>query len=281
MAEAKKAQKPSLKLQKVFEDDTFDLGSLYNGYYKAADSGFGGEGTFEGAWEAICSRENLILPHLAYPNANNSPFKFAWAHAWSLLSSAIPAATGVSMFMMPTQSYGNYWIPLYDQSYPQNPAFSKATLTGTITTFGGLMAYAWSSVEKVTKEDLTQADETVSNNDNNILYKMINYKNEQVPEEQRTKESELKTLKFSFGLNKYKVVNSQFNGKQICLQADGNQESMMLFKCPEGIIGFNWASSEYKGDRMKVGSLKGIGSNVFTFYNELVDRELITGDKWE
>lgn len=266
-AEATKKSKgapPIAKLNKLYEDDSFDLNSLYNGYYKDL-----GE-NFEAAWETIqttCNEKKMTMQHLAYSQT--------WAQAWSFLASAIPLTTGCSLFFLPANAYASYAISLYDASYPQNPKFADATVSGG--KFNGLLAHAWSVNMEVTQEDLTTKLQKVDANDNTIIGKLIGYKESSG----KAVQMELSKMKFDFACNKYKVIKAEFQGDQFMISASGNQECIMFFKAPEGILGVNWATKEYKGDRFNVGSLNGYSSAVQSFYNELVERELLTGEKFE
>merc|ERR1719483_1919942 len=75
-------------------------------------------------------------------------------------------------------------------------------------------------------------------------------------------------------------VLSEFFGDQMYVVAQGNNESIVLFKFPDGIIAFNWASAEYKGARKNVGSMANGLSDCIGFVNELVEREMIGGEKF-
>merc|ERR1719285_710171 len=57
-------------------------------------------------------------------------------------------------------------------------------------------------------------------------------------------------------------------------------ESIALFKTPDGIIAFNWVSTEYKGNRKNVGSMANGLSDCIGFVNELIEREMLGGEKF-
>merc|ERR1719295_1031181 len=141
------------------------------------------------------------------------------------LAQVIPKATGYSFFMLPSDNYATYQIPIYD-----NP----------------------------------------------IIYDLITYNKNT---DMKTKNS-LKTKKFDFAMNQYKASRAEFQGDQMYVVAQGNNESMVLFKTVDGIIGFNWASTEYKGNRKNVGSMSNGLSDCIGFVNELIEREMIGGEKF-
>jgi len=254
-----------IPLRKVFEDEEYNLQAENQGYYCQQLSCE----NMAGAWDTLANYKMDAL-------ANGS--QTLTAGFW-FLAQIIPKTTGYSFFMLPAKAYSSYAIPLYDNTfYRQNPkgADWKAKTTNN-TSFEGFKAHAWECMKTVTDPDtLTQKQENQTCNDNTILYDLISYKKDT---DAKTKAS-LKTKKFDFAMNQYKASRAEFQGEQMYIVAQGNNESIALFKTPMGILGFNWASTEYKGDRRPVGSMANGLSDCIGFVNELVEREMLEGEKF-
>lgn len=272
MAEAAPAEKKLHfpKMKDIFEDTEFDLSSICN-KEACVDT------NLAASWNKITG-SGWKIPNVAAGYQQ-------WPAAWNLLAKAIPELTGVSLMFLPAANYQSYQPNLYTQApyYQMNPKSApggelkvKAGDKVSDVAFYGLCAHGWSAEQDVYKEDLTSSKEQVVCNDNIIIGKLIAYSENS----DAAFKAELSRLKFDFALNKYKVIKTEFKGPHCWIKAEGNQECMMLFKGPDGIMVFNWAMKEYKGNRVKVGSLKGKSSDVQNFYDELYELELLTGDKW-
>jgi len=250
-----------IPIRKVFEDEEYNLMAENQGYYCQQLQCE----NMAGAWETLGNYKMAAL-------ANGA--QTLTAGFW-FLAQVIPKATGYSFFMLPSDNYATYQIPIYDNQYPQNP--KGADWAATCNKFEGFKAHAWKCNKTVTNpETLEQTTEMKDCNDNTIIYDLITYNKNT---DMKTKNS-LKTKKFDFAMNQYKASRAEFQGDQMYVVAQGNNESMVLFKTVDGIIGFNWASTEYKGNRKNVGSMSNGLSDCIGFVNELIEREMIGGEKF-
>jgi len=250
-----------IPIRKVFEDEEYNLMAENQGYYCQQLQCE----NMAGAWETLGNYKMAAL-------ANGA--QTLTAGFW-FLAQVIPKATGYSFFMLPSDNYATYQIPIYDNQYPQNP--KGADWAATCAKFEGFKAHAWKCNKTVTNpETLEQTTEMKDCNDNTIIYDLITYNKNT---DMKTKNS-LKTKKFDFAMNQYKASRAEFQGDQMYVVAQGNNESMVLFKTVDGIIGFNWASTEYKGNRKNVGSMSNGLSDCIGFVNELIEREMIGGEKF-
>jgi len=250
-----------IPIRKVFEDEEYNLMAENQGYYCQQLQCE----NMAGAWETLGNYKMAAL-------ANGA--QTLTAGFW-FLAQVIPKATGYSFFMLPSDNYATYQIPIYDNQYPQNP--KGADWAAQCNKFEGFKAHAWKCNKTVTNpETLEQTTEMKDCNDNTIIYDLITYNKNT---DMKTKNS-LKTKKFDFAMNQYKASRAEFQGDQMYVVAQGNNESMVLFKTVDGIIGFNWASTEYKGNRKNVGSMSNGLSDCIGFVNELIEREMIGGEKF-
>lgn len=268
MADAKVKLVP---IRKVFDDEEFNLAAENQGYYCQQLQCE----NLSGAMETLGSYKMADL-------ANGA--QTLTAGFW-FLAQIIPKATGYSFFMLPTTAYATYQIPLFDNTYPQNPksadwstkVLNPLAPAGPAGKFEGFKAHGWECVKKVTDPDtLEQSDKVMQCNDNTILYDLITYNK---GTDAKTKAT-LKTKKFDFACNQYKASRADFQGDQMYVVGQGNNESIVLFKTPDGILAFNWASQEYKGNRKNVGSMANGLSDCIGFVNELVEREMLNGEKF-
>jgi len=259
------AKKKLLKLRKVFDDeDQFDLAALQGGYYAQSLGA-----NLSAAWGVL---EQYKMDALAL-GAQTTLAPGFW-----FLAQVIPQATGYSMFFLPKSNYDSYVIPLYDNTYAQNPKGAewgaKVNANGK---FEGFKAHGWTCTKKVTDPDtLETSDQQVQCNDNTIIYQMIMYKQ---GADKKTKDG-MGSMRFDFAMNQYKANKADFKGNQMWVSAQGNNENIMIFKQPMGIIGFNWPTLEYKGDRVPVGSISNGVSDCISFVNELIEKEMLDGEKW-
>jgi len=255
------AAKKLIPIRKIFDDEEYNLQAENNGYYCQQLQCE----NLSGAWETLGGYKMAAL-------ANGA--QTLTAGFW-FLAQIVPKATGYSFFMLPADHYKDYQIPLYDNKYPQNP---KGADWGTqVDNFEGFKAHAWKCNKTVTNPDTLEQSLVMSQcNDNTIIYDLITYKKDTDP---KTKNS-LKTKKFDFACNQYKASRAEFAGDQMYVVAQGNNESMVLFKTPDGILAFNWASKEYKGNRANVGSMSNGLSDCIGFVNELIEREMLGGEKF-
>jgi len=259
------AKKKLLKLRKVFDDeDQFDLAALHGGYYAQSLGA-----NLSAAWGVL---EQYKMDALAL-GAQTTLAPGFW-----FLAQVIPQATGYSMFFLPKSNYDSYVIPLYDNTYAQNPKGAewgaKVNANGK---FEGFKAHGWTCTKKVTDPDtLETSDQQVQCNDNTIIYQMIMYKQDA---DKKTKDG-MGSMRFDFAMNQYKANKADFKGNQMWVSAQGNNENIMIFKQPMGIIGFNWPTLEYKGNRVPVGSISNGVSDCIGFVNELIEKEMLDGEKW-
>jgi len=259
------AKKKLLKLRKVFDDeDQFDLAALQGGYYAQSLGA-----NLSAAWGVL---EQYKMDALAL-GAQTTLAPGFW-----FLAQVIPQATGYSMFFLPKSNYDSYVIPLYDNTYAQNPKGAewgaKVNANGK---FEGFKAHGWTCTKKVTDPDtLETSDQQVQCNDNTIIYQMIMYKQDA---DKKTKDG-MGSMRFDFAMNQYKANKADFKGNQMWVSAQGNNENIMIFKQPMGIIGFNWPTLEYKGNRVPVGSISNGVSDCIGFVNELIEKEMLDGEKW-
>jgi len=266
MADASK--KKLLKLRKVFDDeDQFDLAAVQGGYYVPHLGA-----NLSAAWGVL---EQFKMDAIAN-GAQTSLAPGFW-----FLAQVIPQATGYSMFILPKSNYGSYAIPLYDNTYPQNPKSVPNGDWGAAINqngkFEGFKAHGWTCTKKVTDPDtLETTDKPVQCNDNTIIYNIITYNKDT---DKKTKDN-MGTMKFDFAMNQYKANRADFKGDQMWVSAQGNNENIMIFKQPMGIIGFNWPTLEYKGNRTPVGSISNGISDCISFVNELIEKEMLDGEKW-
>jgi len=251
-----------IPLRKVFEDEDYNLMAENQGYYCQQLQCE----NMSGAWETLGNYKMAAL-------ANGA--QTLTAGFW-FLAQVIPKATGYSFFMLPSTAYNTYQIPIYDNQYPQNP--KGAEWQASCAKFEGFKAHAWKCMKTVTNpETLEQTQEMKDCNDNTIIYDLISYNKSTT--DAKTKNS-LKTKKFDFACNQYKASRAEFQGDQMYVVAQGNNESIALFKTPDGILAFNWASTEYKGNRKNVGSMANGLSDCIGFVNELIEREMLGGEKF-
>jgi len=265
------AVKKLVPIRKVFDDEDFDLSAENQGYYCQQLQCE----NLSGAMETLGNYKMAALADGA---------QTLTAGFW-FLAHIIPKATGYSFFMLPSNAYSTYHIPLYDPNYPQNPksadwntkVLNPHDKAGPAAKFEGFKAHGWQCTKKVTDPDtLEQSDKVMECNDNTILYDLITYNK---GTDAKTKNL-LKTKKFDFACNQYKAQRAEFQGDQMYVVAQGNNESIVLFKTPDGILCFNWASVEYKGNRPNVGSMSNGLSDCIGFVNELIEREMLGGEKF-
>jgi len=252
-----------IPIRKVFEDEEYNLKAENNNYYCQQLSCE----NMAGAWETLGNYKMVDL-------ANGA--QTLTAGFW-FLAQVMPKATGYSFFMLPASAYTTYQIPIFDQQYPQNPKGPDWQAICS-SKFEGFKAHGWKCMKTVTDPvTLDPSQEMKDCNDNTIIYDLISYN--KTTTDAKTKNS-LKTKKFDFAMNQYKASRAEFQGDQMYVVAQGNNESIVLFKFPDGIIAFNWASAEYKGNRKNVGSMANGLSDCIGFVNELVEREMIGGEKF-
>jgi len=255
------AAKKLIPIRKIFDDEEYNLAAENNGYYCQQLQCE----NLSGAWETLGGYKMAAL-------ANGA--QTLTAGFW-FLAQIVPKATGYSLFMLPTTAYATYIIPLFDNQYPQNP--KSADWQTQVDKFEGFKAHGWKCMKKVTDPDTLEVSEQMSQcNDNTIIYDLITYNK---GTDAKTKNS-LKTKKFDFACNQYKAQRAEFQGDQMYVVAQGNNESIALFKTPDGILAFNWASTEYKGNRAQVGSMSNGLSDCIGFVNELIEREMLNGEKF-
>lgn len=268
MADASK--KKIIDLRKIFDDEEYNLAAENQGWYCQQLQCE----NLQGAWDTLGGYSIKALAN----GAQNLQ-----AGYW-FLAQIVPKVTGYSMFVLPDNAFKSYQIPLFDNTYPQNPKSLpeggwKAAISGG-GKFEGFKNYGWTCEKNVTdQETLLTSKQQVQCNDNTIIYNIMTY--DQAKTDPKTKAS-LGTAKFDFACNQYKANRADFKGNQVWVSGIGNNENIMIFRHPSAIIGFNWPTLEYKGpgNRTPVGSVaKGI-SDCIGFINELIEREMLDGEKW-
>lgn len=267
MADAapKKSKKAKLlNINKIFEDNSHDIAAQYNGYYKSLGN------NWEDVFNWMETNNFGTIPAVAGCMATQPAL-------WSCWATQIPAATGISVFFVPSDEKLQYTFQLYDNTYPQNEG-AKKKYNAQVAKFNGLLAHGWSCTETKTvmeDGDLKEKEVQATCNDNIILQSLWAYKLDKATDDELR---DLAKLKFDFACNKYKVVkvDCSEDKKTLKLNCTGNGENMIIIRWEEGVMGFNWADMGYQGDaRKKVGSLRGIGNSVVNFWNSLVEKEMV------
>lgn len=260
------------------DDDETPFATLHNSSYVAW------MGTNPaGAWDKIAEwkLDSIMCGHQQNPNYNAN-----WQIPHNFLCYAMPALTGISFAYISSQNYGDYMSYIYDPQYVMNPATSKAANVkiNPQTPFSGFKAIAWSCDKEVINPETLEKVPTPTNiNENSILYAIISYKTKADMdkfEKPLPTSPDVPALKsrFDFAMNmdySTKALAGNDSGEMyLCAQAAN--EVIFFCKVQEGIIILNWPTSEYKGTRTPVGSLKGKMTQAQDFINHLAEKEIVT-----
>jgi len=272
--------KKLLKLKNIVtnEDDDTPFAGMHNNSYQAW-MGTNPSGAFDkiAEWKL----DAIMCGHQQNPNFNQN-----WQIPHNFLCYALPELTGVSFSYISAANYGDYMSYIYDPQYPQNPTTMKMdnVAANPNTPFAGLKAIAWSVDKEVTDpETLEKVKKPTQINENNILYAVISYKTKadmalfEKPLPNQPNSPPLKS-RFDFAMNmdySTKAIAGNDSGEMfLCAQAAN--EVIFIVKVQEGIIILNWATTEYKGSRKPVGSLRGYMSQAQDFIGALVEKEIIS-----
>jgi len=269
-----------LKIKNVVnnEDDETPFAGMHNNLY-ANWMGTNLSGAFDkiAEWKL----DNIIYGSTQHPNHSQN---YTVPH--SFLCYALPELTGVSFSYISANNYGDYMSYIFDPNYPRNPntVAQEDVKENPNTPFCGLKAMAWSCKKAVLNpETLEEEKKDTAINENNILYAVISYKTKanlalfEKPMPHAPDAPPLKT-KFDFAMNmdySTKALDGNDYG-EMYLCAEKNNEIIFFCKVQEGIIILNWATTEYKGDRKKVGSLRGKMAEAQDFINQLAEKEIIS-----
>lgn len=195
-------------------------------------------------------------------------------------STVIPRYTGVSLCYCHSQNNDNMQVWLWDKEYKVNPNSApggdwKSSFPEHVGGYAGFKPHQWSCEVTVTNEDLTESKKVEAQNDNSLFWEMKCF------DGTAASLRKLKTLKFSFAGNRYKVVNSAKSGGTDCaLVATGSGEALAAVKTKEGFLAMNWAiKDKYKGEGRKADVSLNKGYSAFLkFVMELNSLGIITVD---
>jgi len=272
--------KKLLKLKSIVnnEDDDTPFANMHEGRYQAW-MGTNPSGAFDkiAEWKL----DSIMCGHPQHPNYNAN-----WGIPYQFMCYALPELTGVSFSYISKLNFGDYMSYIYDPQYPQNPTTMKMdnVACNPNTPFAGLKAIAWTVDKEVTDPNtLEKVKQSASINENNILYAVISYKTKadmalfEKPLPNQPNAPPLKS-RFDFAMNmdySTKAIAGN-DSEEMYLCAQAANEVIFIVKVQEGIIILNWATTEYKGSRKPVGSLRGYMSQAQDFINALCEKEIIS-----
>jgi len=183
---------------------------------------------------------------------------------WDFFASLVPQLTGTNICFASEHSKwaASCWTSTY-KMHPDNTGKWKTDLGNVPWT--GFSTYEYSTLRSHTNDDLETVESVIKCSDSSFLASVW-----------QTGTTE---MKFDFCCNRYSRKRVLGKGANILIQAEGNNEVLLIFKVTEGILCINWYMDDHPGDKSipRCGSLRGYSSKATDFVNLMIENELISG----